>query len=62
MEHSQSYFPAICFPISDLFDIELNRTHIFSSDWTRHVSQNKIIEGTKISLLILQGLKGTDKL
>ena len=62
MEQRQTYCPVVCFSIYNLFDIELNRTHQLSYDRAQHISQKKIIEGPKISLLILKGLKGIDKL
>ena len=59
MEQCLTYCPAVCFPISDLFDKELNWTHQLSSDRARYIGQNKIIEGPRYQLLIQEG---TDKL
>ena len=59
MEQCLTYCPAVCFPISDLFDKELNWTHQLSSDRARYMGQNKIIEGPRYQLLIQEG---TDKL
>ena len=58
MEQRRTYCPAVCFPIFDLFDKELNRTHQFSSDRPVHRSQQNH-RGAQISLLFLEG---TDKL
>ena len=59
MEQCHTYCPAVCFLISDLFDIELIWTHQLSSDRARYIGQNKIIEGPRYQLLIQEG---TDKL